>query len=71
MKEVKVEDLKLKELQAEASSVRRYNDVFDIVGKYTIAEAMAVLDGMAVELDECIKKELEGRKLETLKVDLL
>lgn len=71
MKEVKVEELKLKELQAEVSAVRRYNDLFDLVGKYSILEAMDLLDGLTVEMDATLKKELETRKLETLKVELL
>lgn len=71
MKDTKVADLKLKNLQADASAVRRYNDLFDIVADYSITDAITLIEGMVAELDATVKKELESRKLETLKVELL
>ena len=71
MKQMKVEELKLQNLHADPASVKRYNDLFDIMATYSIADTISILEGFGTEVDATIKKELGERKLDTLKIELL
>lgn len=66
-----VADLKLQELKSDASTVKRYNDLFDILANESLTDALKVLEGLPQEIDSWIRKENEQRKLSELKADLL
>lgn len=71
MRFMKVSELKLDELKAREESVRRYNGLFEMMNDLTITSALTVIEGMPMEIDNAVKKEIENRKLETLNVELL
>lgn len=69
-KDFTVGDLKLVDmLQGEKST--RWKDLLELFEGEKINDALKMIKDFPRELDMCIREELKGRKLDTLKIDLL
>ncbi len=70
-REFLIKDLKLVDMLDEGDKSIRWKTLLEMFGDENIADAMQMIKEFPQEMDMWIREELKGRKLDTLKMDLL
>lgn len=70
-KEYKVQDLKLIDMLQEGEASTRWKDLLVMFAEENLYDAVEIINQFPNEMDLMIRDEMKGRKLESLKFNLL